>query len=163
MTKRFEKSYNALYNAFMNNTLAKGSCMACAVGNIIADAMGLSVEKNNDEYEYTCSGDNKWWSELFLTAGNTQIFCNINDDCLRYRKKIKYLTGYSWKEMAKIEYAFEINTKYNYLMYDEMSEKDIMDDQFNGLMGVMDVLLELDNISEGKKYKDSFKKKLEHA
>jgi len=34
-----------------------------------------------------------------------------------------------------------------------------MDDQFNGLMAVMDVLIELDNIEEGTKYKETFKTK----
>jgi hypothetical protein len=35
-----------------------------------------------------------------------------------------------------------------------------MEDQFNGLMAVMDVLIKLDDIAEGKKYKDAFKTKL---
>ena len=34
-----------------------------------------------------------------------------------------------------------------------------MEDQFNGLMAVMDVLIELDEVKEGEKYKDNFKNK----
>jgi len=36
-----------------------------------------------------------------------------------------------------------------------------MEDQFNGLMAVMDVLIELDDVKEGQKYKDAFKNKYE--
>jgi hypothetical protein len=50
MTQRFEKAYNALYNAFMNGTLAKGTCAACAVGNIVADAMGAKIKIDEDSF-----------------------------------------------------------------------------------------------------------------
>jgi hypothetical protein len=38
-----------------------------------------------------------------------------------------------------------------------------MEDQFNGLMAVMDVLIELDNVEEGNNFKDTFKNKFVKA
>lgn len=38
---RFDKATDALYEAFFNGTLAKGTCTACAIGNIICRAQDL--------------------------------------------------------------------------------------------------------------------------
>jgi hypothetical protein len=162
MTQRFEKAYNALYNAFMNDTLAKDTCIACAVGNIVADAMAGKVYRNSDGV-WKCTMDNKWWSDMFMTSFDGQRIKTIKEDpnVKNLRKRIYILTGYKWNELAKIEKAFENNTKISHLHYNEHTKKEIMEDQFNGLMAVMDVLIELDEIKEGKKYKDVFKSKLE--
>jgi hypothetical protein len=158
MTPRFEKAYNALYNAFMNNTLAKGTCTACAVGNIVADALGGKVYKKGDEYK--CDIHNGWWSKFFVTITNEQEIKHKRADPDYWR--LKKLTGYSIEELAKIEFAFETNTKIRYFRYDEHTEEQIMEDQFRGLMAVMDVMIELDNIEEGRKYKETFKNKFIH-
>lgn len=156
MTQRFEKAYNALYNAFMNDTLAKGSCKACAVGNIVADAMGGKVVIDN-EFRIYCDVDNIFWNDVFCTADGKQKF---SSQSYKYTKKrIKTLTGYSWREMAKIEYAFEINSKIHWVDYNQHTPEQIMEDQFKGLMAVMDVMIELDNVKEGNQYKETFKNK----
>lgn len=161
MTQRFEKAYNALYNGFMNDTLAKGSCKACAVGNIIADAMGGKVvidNRFNHIFEIRCDVDSAFWSDVFYTADGEQIIDSSHSN--QYRKKrIKKLTGYSWKEMAKIEHAFETNSTISYVQYNGYTPEQIMEDQFNGLMAVMDVMIELDNVKEGNQYKETFKNK----
>jgi len=93
MTQRFEKAYNALYNAFMNNTLAKGTCKACAVGNIVADAMGAKVYSQEDmnSIRFHCSNDNYWWGEMFVTYSDGQRITKIseNSEVKKLRKKIK--------------------------------------------------------------------------
>jgi cyanate lyase len=38
-------------------------------------------------------------------------------------------------------------------------KKEIMEDQFDGLMAVMDVMIKLDEIDDGEKYKETFKNK----
>lgn len=154
MTQRFEKAYNALYNAFMNDTLAKGSCTACAVGNIVADAMGGKVYKS-DNNMLDSTVPNVFWSNIFCTCGGEQSITRN----YTIEEKIKELTGYSWKEMAMVEYVFENNTKIIFEYYHNYSERQIMEDQFNGLMAVMDVLIELDRVEEGETYKDNFKNK----
>lgn len=153
MTQRFEKAYNALYNSFMNNTLAKGSCRACAVGNIVADAMEGKILINDNIFE--CTVPNIFWANIFYTSEGKQ---NITRNYI-CEEKIKKITDYSWEEMAKIEFAFETNTKIYACDYHDHSERQIMEDQFKGLMAVMDVLIELDEVKEGETYKDNFKNK----
>ncbi len=157
MTQRFEKAYNALYKAFMNDTLAKGTCAACAVGNIVADAMGAKVYKKG--YEFECDIHNGWWSKFFVTIENEQEIKHQRADPDYWR--LKKLTGYSIEELAKIEFAFETNTKIRFFNYPFMTEEKIMEDQFNGLMAVMDVLIELDDVNEGEKFKETFKNKFQ--
>ena len=165
MTKRFEKAYNALLKAFMDDTLAKGTCTACAVGNIVADAMGTKVVRVSPSY-FVCNRNNNFWSDLFVTDAffNKQKIYNEKSSRAKYIKaRLKKLTGYSWKELAKIEHVFETNTKVSKGFYPLIDEKEIMEDQFNGLMAVLDVMIELDEIKEGKQYKDAFKKKLQNV
>jgi len=170
MTERFERAYNALLKAFMNDTLAKGTCVACAVGNIVADAMGGQVmcstfsEGTIKGLDYECNVRNSWWSDLFVTNifGRQTIYTKKEGRYVeKYRKDIFKLTGYKWDEMAKVEKAFETNTKILYVEYPTHTEQQIMEDQFNGLMAVMDVLIKLDDVAEGQKYKDAFKTKLQ--
>jgi hypothetical protein len=162
MTERFEKAYNALLKAFMNDTLASGTCAACAVGNIIADAMGGVVYKDDDD-NFRCNIDNDWWKNVFLTTDYCQKIYNVESDenIKDYRKRMFELTGYKWDELAKIERVFEKNTKIKVYSYPDHGEHEIMEDQFNGLMAVMDVLIEIDDIEEGQKYKNAFKTKLQ--
>jgi len=160
MTSRFEKAYNALYNAFMNDTLAKSTCTACAIGNIVADAMGGKITIDEDGW-YNCEIDNTWWSDMFYTNENGQRITTIkmHPEIKNLRKRIYKLTGYKWNELAKVENAFENNTQILYCNYIHYTEEEIMEDQFKGLMAVMDVLIELDEIKEGEKYKDTFRRK----
>lgn len=159
MTQRFEKAYNALYNAFMNDTLAKGTCAACAVGNIVADALGGKVSKSGNGF--VCDVPNTWWSMFFVTTDNKQHITDEYNDDINYGR-LKDLTGYSVEELAKIEFAFETNTKISFNEYFSSTEEQIMEDQFNGLMAVMDVMIELDDVKEGGKYKETFKNKFIH-
>jgi hypothetical protein len=160
MTQRFEKAYNALYNAFMDDTLAKGTCTACAVGNIVADAMGAKVYRKKD-IEFLCSKQNDWWQKMFVTSSYGQRITKISQDSeVKYlRKKILNLTGYTWRELARIEKTFEESTKIQNLDYGKSTPELIMEDQFNGLMAVMDILIELDEVKEGDKYKNNFRNK----
>ena len=165
MTQRFEKAYNALYNAFMNDTLAKGTCKACAVGNIVADAMGAIVYSQEDmnSIRFHCSNDNYWWGEMFVTYSDGQRITKIseNSEVKKLRKKILNLTGYTWRELAKVEKAFEENTEIPFEKYNHYTPEQIMEDQFNGLMAVMDVLIKLDEVKEGNSYKETFKHKFQ--
>jgi uncharacterized membrane protein len=164
MTERFEKAYNSLLKAFMNDTLASGSCSACAMGNIIADAMGGVVYKDDGTGDFDCNVDNAWWKDVFVTGsdGDQTIYKVENNGNIKvYRKRMFELTGYEWHELARIEKTFENNTKIKNYSYPDYREHEIMEDQFNGLMAVMDVLIELDDVKDGQKYKDQFKAKLQ--
>jgi hypothetical protein len=166
MTERFKKTYDALYNAFMTDTLAKGTCTACAVGNIVAAAQGGTVKK-----DLTCDTENKFWGSLFFTDVITgkqhkgYIENAQNIFIIEKKEEFEKLTGYTVEEMAQVEWAFETNTTIDMMEYPEYyrNNKDhkIMEDQFNGLMAVMDVLIKLDEVEKGQEYKDTFKNKFQ--
>ena len=65
---------------------------------------------------------------------------------LRKRLQIKRhidASGYSWRELAKIEAAFESMAEYD----DGDNDINIDQSMFNGLMAVVDVLAEIHEIS----------------
>jgi hypothetical protein len=124
----FNYTVNVLVKAYLNNTLRHEECKACAVGNIAGSDL---------------------WKYLFVTADpgvQTRLptwyrptidgFKTMQDARLAGMKIIKK-TGYTWKELAMVELAFESAPKGN--------SKD--DHMFNGLMAVVDVLAEIHNIN----------------
>ena len=159
---RFERAYEALYNAWNNGTLAKGICTACAVGNIVAAGIGATVDSL-----LNCNKDNDYWSNLFCTdeggqtIRDTTYVSENNLDMLAER--LEKDTGYTEKELAEVEYAFETNTEIKYKDYFKRTQEEIEMDQYNGLMAVMDVLIQLDKVKEGNTYKETFKEKLQTA
>ena len=171
MTTRFKNAYDALYKAFINGTLAKGSCSACAIGNIVSAAQKGTIEIiNNEVFSSTRS---HFWSKIFVTENKSKapkmlffikdtVEQTINQgklddsEIIFLSGELKRLTGYSANELAKVEYVFETASKIHYRQYPKCSERKILNDQFNGLMAVVDVLLELDNMKD-EGYKESFK------
>lgn len=154
MTERFDKAYNALVRAYFEGTLAANTCTACAVGNIVADAQGGKIEMPSYENLIypKCNTDNTKWSILLLRSSIIDWSAYKHID-----KELKELTGYNLQEVAKIERAFENNTKIDYLEYYQFTEKEILEDQYNGLSAVVDVLLKLDNEEPAPQYKAKFR------
>lgn len=146
MTERFRKATDALYNAFFNGTLAKGTCTACAVGNIVCDAMGGKIFTDPDCGLFVSTVGNEFWGSFFAT--------NYRQQKIEYDRGVdlllQNLTNYSLDELAQVENAFEKNTKINYLNYNNSSEQDILEDQYKGLCAVFDVLMELDGMDEAE-------------
>lgn len=176
MTKRFERAYNALVNAFFDGTLAKGSCYACAVGNIVGDAQGGTIKRETMTFGsgkevllFSCTTRSNFWSKLFITTcgirgGQLRMYNGEHptslqeDEIKEYMERLEGLTGYSTEEMAEIEYAFETNTQIRYENYLSSSEQEILEDQFNGLSAVVDLLLQFDGIEdEDRKYVGKFR------
>lgn len=156
MTTRFNNAVNALVHAFFHDTLAKGTCAACAVGNIVAYNWGEKVKPGYKHIfkGYVSNGD---WTRAFVTqrySTPTVYEDSFNDP---YVKACIDPTGYTILEMAKIEAAFERNTK---LFYDDdypnHTKSEIMQDQYNGLMAVVEVLCELEGIEDLAEYKELF-------
>lgn len=171
MATRFEKAYNALIKGYFEGTLAKGTCVACAVGNIIADAQGDAIRRITcseslygthegviaAEYEkFICDNNNTWWSKLFCTG-----FLGLqyrNRELPIIASKLFDLTGYTDDELAMVEFAFEQNSVIPCTLYEGMDELKVLEDQFNGLSAVVDVLIKLDNIdNEDNKYNKKFR------
>jgi hypothetical protein len=152
-SERFNRAIKALVAAFFNGTLAKGDCRACAVGNMVACSKGVKLDKkqfNDISYETELI----FWRRVFFSNDERQV---VRPD--RYEGKAKELidsTGYNWRELAKVEKAFEINTEIHSLKYPFFSKDEIMQDQYNGLMAVVSVLCEIEGIESQEEYKEMF-------
>ena len=90
-SKRFNNALSALIKGFFNETLKKGTCYACAVGNIIAYCNNISVK----EFEIDINKKD-WYNTIMYgtTNGHKQISS----------------TGYSIKEIKDLQQDIETNT-----------------------------------------------------
>ena len=146
MTNRFNYAMDRLVRAFFDENLIPQDCRKCAVGNIVRSSM---------------------WGHIFSTDGGVQFFYEKGVDTpshvyTRAENLIKS-TGYSVEEMARIELAFEKNTNYHmlHLRENQITRDEFIQDQFNGLCAVVDVLCELDKIENSQWYKDVLREKPE--
>ena len=132
VTKRFEESATKLYNAFNEGTLNAMDCTFCAVGNLC----------NNETY----------WSKLYDEATGKD---NIPDEV-----KVKKVTGYNMNEINNIESLFMYGTiaGTTRLWHPRDMTKE---NQFDGLMAVLNYLAELDNIQSIEQQYDKFKTVIE--
>lgn len=141
-TERFNRVYKALSQAYFNGELEKGDCNKCAVGNIFRE-YGC-IEATNPRAITSASN----WKFLFVTdIGDLQQYVdvykpiNYTDEQIEEYKSCAIQTimktGYSVKEMARIENIFETSTPDN---SDE--------GQYKGLCAVVEYLLSLDNTDE---------------
>ncbi len=146
--ERFNRAMKALIQAFFNDKLSKGDCTKCAIGNM-------------------CGGSRDWQA-IFYTGED--LFGNITQKIepdnyidayidkygsMLYPKSVIDKTGYTWQELAKVEKAFELATIISHDRYKMITKSSIMQDQFNGLMAVVEVLCEIDNI-DPIEYKQAF-------
>lgn len=146
MTKRIENAINVFLDAINNGTLAKGTCVACAVGNLVAHGMDAKITKFEDGIiRFECDEENIQWSALFKTDnfGNQEIDEYFLDD-IEVRENIN-ATEFTWQELAKIEYAFERNANIPFDEYLNHTQSEIKQDQIKGLEAVIKVMMEFDN------------------
>lgn len=124
----YNKTVEILVQSYLNDTLVKGSCACCAVGNIIAANSGVVIERVGRPCNYGKGLPiEEWYGKLLRRE-------LLTDEELS--------TGYTTQELTQIESAFESNTEIYGRMYDSglYTEKQILEDQYNGLMAVIDVL-----------------------
>jgi hypothetical protein len=155
MTKRFKNAVDALMYAFFNETLAKGTCSACAVGTIVAWGAGEKVGKSLSPVYIRDLISNDLWGMAFSTTDGIQS----RDYKMEKEWFVKICikaTGYSADELARIEYVFNTNTEIHYKNYPNHTKQEIMEDQYNGLCAVMDVLCEIETIQDAASYKKLF-------
>lgn len=170
MTERFQKAYNSLIRAFFEGTLAKGTCIACACGNIIFDAIDahLTKEEFSEELDARCSGyeGTRSSNNIRRMEMAQKIWADKREaafDKPRFQARKEFSTdlnvaGYTATDFAEIENAFEDTTRIFIDKYKKHSDKEILEDQYNGLCAVVDVLMKLDEIEEGKEeYKQKFR------
>jgi hypothetical protein len=124
---QFDHTVKILVSAFLNNSLVHGNCHACAVGNIVAANLDIKFDK-----------DLKWigrqvaWSAVFVTLQYQISQVRRPRAYSGEAQKQIDATGYTWQELASIEYAFE-----------RAKGKTPEAHTFNGLMAVIEVLCQL--------------------
>lgn len=123
MTQRFQRAYDALVDAFFNGTLAKGTCAACAVGNIVGASIGVKVSRTDSSH----GSPQSFWHALFCTGiagqrirneGASEIFKSPEEVLDVISKRLTKLTGYLESELALVELVFERATAINFRDYD---------------------------------------------
>lgn len=146
----YHKTVGILYDAYFNDTLERGNCHACAVGNMIAANCKIPF----DQFIMWSIGIPEW-DRVFRTAEKIQIK-NPWEYSSIAKEQIDS-TGYSWKELAKIEFAFETAS----------SQGTIEDKMFAGLVAVLKVLKEIHQVtdedllqSNNKRFKDHYNKRV---
>ncbi len=148
MEKRIENAIDIFLDALNNGTLAKGTCRACAVGNLIAAGMNEVIEYNG--FDFYCKGDNHIWNILFQTGYKKQWryrdgkYGYLLKTNLSLKNAIKN-TNFTAGELEQIEYAFEINTKIYFKNYVKHTKEEVRADQIKGLEAVVKVMLSFNN------------------
>lgn len=135
MKATFENTVNILVKAYFNDTLQHCNCAACAVGNMIADAKGIELYKNNE-------GQVAWRAPLpiwikAIGGGEIKSWVKNFGQAIQEAES----TGYTTEQIVKIEYEFEYGVSYP----DESGNDDV--DGYFGLMRVLSVLAEIHNVS----------------
>jgi hypothetical protein len=134
--EQFDRTVKILVAAYLNNSLVQSNCHACAVGNLVAANLDIRYDQ-----------DLKWvgrqvaWSAVFVTL-QYQIAQNKCPGAYAGEAKAQIdATGYTWQELARIEYAFERAPR----------GKTSEDHRFNGLMAVLDELCRIHELDENTK------------
>jgi hypothetical protein len=161
MKATFEHSVSVLTKAYLNNTLINGNCWACAVGNLVADSLGLQI-LIDDDIHWGKVGETR--EERAAVDGERQPLwynCMMNNRV--YSNQYNYTTigtasmaqiantGYSLSEVTQIENAFE-SARLSILEEDQdletradLAKRDerVM---YQGLLAVVDVLAKIHGV-----------------
>lgn len=157
-SERFTNAISALIKGFFNETLVKGSCKACAVGNIIANSMSYTTKKLDNGIVWNNQNglpvDVNWFSVFCTNSAGKQ---RISPHFFKGKAKEEIeSTGYSWQILAECESAFERATVIGYSWYDTHSQDKILADQYKGLIAVVEVLCKHEGIEDVQEYRDMF-------
>jgi hypothetical protein len=136
MQATFENSVAVLTKAYFNDTLQNCRCHSCAVGNLVASGIGVTVERAPDNGFLTWSSEIPYWSYFTdPSAGYYTSPFNLEAATLQVAA-----TGYTPQELVRIEIAFETA----YLKVSVRSSPQEM--LYLGLMAVVDVLAEIHGV-----------------
>lgn len=158
MTERISKAIDIFLDAVNNNTLAKGNCVACAVGNLVAHGLDGKITLNSNRSYFECSANNSSWAEAFFTVNRDQTVVTEYLDHSNVIINIE-ATDFTIEELMAIEYAFETNTRIHFSSYGNFDPEDIRKDQIRGLEAVVNVMMTFDDVEAD--VKEVFTNKLE--
>lgn len=147
MKPSFENSLSILVQAYFNGTLEHANCSACAVGNLIAHAKGLKPVPSSEikpKHNWRFSdGSFPEWQRVFC-SDIPGVQSRRADNYYGAAKEQIDSTGYSWKELARIEEAFELASDRGGMDHQSDAYKDKQ--RFDGLMKVVDVLADIHQV-----------------
>lgn len=134
----YQRTTDILFQAYFNDTLKHNDCSKCPVALLILAGGGDKFSYWWDSYygPNGIEGLEEAWSSVFLTRGPIQTIHPENYQGIA--KQIIDSTGYTWQDLAKIEFAFESAPH-------GMNEDDHV---YNGLVAVLEVLKEIHGISD---------------
>lgn len=146
LTSRISKAIDIFLDAINEGTLAKGTCAACAVGNLVAKGIGMKIP----EISIVDDGilENEHWMGILQKKGCGYSLAWAND--VVGTNNIES-TDFNWKELRFIENEFENNTKIYYNEYNYYTKKEIREDQIKGLEAVVKVMMTFDELEEDVK------------
>lgn len=133
MTERFNKAMKALTQAFFNYTFMNSPVKEIAQGVKWAEVFTTvrSVPFSSTPEFVT----QEWHPEKYVGETKEEIDA----------------TGYTWKELARIEYKYQKTVNYSLSTVNE-----ILEDQYKGLCAVVEVLCEIEGLNS-EEYKKYFK------
>jgi hypothetical protein len=135
MKATFEKSVAILIKAYLNDTLRNGSCHSCAVGNLVADGLDISVIRLSITGALEWSAGIPQWGHVVWQLGISPSRSNLVKASVQVAA-----TGYSVKNLADIEHAFE-------KAYQNPPAGAIREDLiYTGLLAVVQVLAEIHQV-----------------
>lgn len=151
MKATFENSVSVLVRAYMNDTLRHGDCTACAVGNLLGgepcwNRLFVTPRSISDGLTPQLIAKRGQYVASFL--GSLYIRDNPSDNVLAQIKRGKAAikkSGYTVKELMRIEYAYEAAPGYPVGKTAQEAETDDTW-MFNGLMAVVEVLAEIHGV-----------------
>ena len=149
MTNRIEKAIDIFLDAVNNGTLAKGSCVACAVGNLVTHGMNGTISKTKSKFGdydvFESNVESSCWSSAFVTTeGKQSVYINcFNNPNVTSNVEA---TDFTILELAQIEFAFEANTEMDYRDYHLATPEEIRADQIKGLEAVINVMMKFDEV-----------------
>lgn len=146
MRPTFDSTVKILVDAYMRDELAHSFCSACAVGNLVAHALGTKPGKSKQpaQAEFDCwQFDNGVYADWYELMDTGKILSEkTKENGLRQIQA----TGYTFLEIYRIENAFEKapgKPDEPGVWLGKQTDPVWM---FNGLMAVVDVLAEIHGI-----------------
>lgn len=141
MTPRIQKAIDIFLDAINNNTLIAGNPCGCAVGNLVAHEMGITLSmdkliigpKDCEDLPYK---NGEWFDMDWCKPGHRKILDN----------KQSRSTGFTIDELTKIEEVFEDHSIYSQgdLIALNSPKEKIREWQIHALEAVIKVMLTFD-------------------
>lgn len=145
----YNKSANLLIDAWMSGKLEHGDCTACAVGNICGGNGAWAVKFSTNASMRSQTPGLFVPSEIDRVIGHglPLYVSDLHEEekmtAFAYADKVISDTSYTEKELAKIEWAFEMSIASDYEKLYKTPEG-----QYIGLCAVLDVLHEIHEVEE---------------